>query len=397
MQHDSSKLTSGTFGGTEVTGTTSSYIGPNAGGKNLFRNLLCSLLGVALVIFFAGPMAQAHDNDTFLPLPNAMRSVSTMPSNGDVNPYGVAFVPGSFPQTGMLKQGDVLVSNFNNNQNLQGTGTTIIRIPVNGSPTLFFQEKAPLGLSTALNVLKGGYVVVGNFPTADGTCATAQPGSILVINSAGKPVSTLTNSLIDGPWDSTVYDQGNTAKLFVSNALNGTVVRLDLAVSQSGVSIVKATQVASGFMHRCDPAALVVAPTGLVYDAHKDVLYVASTEDNAVFSVPNAGTSSTDQGTGEEIYQDQVHLHGALAMTLAPNGDLLVTNSDVINSDPNQPSEIVEFTTTGAFVRELPVDPNQGGSFGLAVISTSASNNTAQLAAVDDNALTLTIWNIPLD
>lgn len=84
-------------------------------------------------------------------------------------------------------------------------------------------------------------------------------------------------------------------------------------------------------------------------------------------------------------------------MTLAPNGDLLVTNSDVINGDPNQPSEIVEFTTTGQFIRELPVDPNLGGSFGLAAISTSGSKSSAQLAAVDDNALTLTIWNIPLD
>jgi len=41
---------------------------------------------------------------------------------------------------------------------------------------------------------------------------------------------------------------------------------------------------------------------------------------------------------------------------------LLVTNNDVINSDPNQPSEIVEFTKHGEFVKEIPVDPNQGGS-----------------------------------
>jgi hypothetical protein len=43
-----------------------------------------------------------------------------------VNPYGVAFVPQIFLAGGLLKPGDLLVSNFNNKLNLQGTGTTII-------------------------------------------------------------------------------------------------------------------------------------------------------------------------------------------------------------------------------------------------------------------------------
>ena len=82
-------------------------------------------------------------------------------------------------------------------------------------------------------------------------------------------------------------------------------------------------------------------------------------------------------------------------MAEAPNGHLLVTNNDVINSDPNQPSEIVEFTKQGEFVKEIPVDPNQGGSFGLAV--NKVSNDTAILAAVDDNTASITIWTLPLD
>ncbi len=51
-----------------------------------------------------------------------------------------------------------------------------------------------------------------------------------------------------------------------------------------------------------------------------------------------------DGGIGKLIYTDATHLHGPLGMAMAPNGDLLVANNDVINSDPNQPSEIVEFT-----------------------------------------------------
>jgi hypothetical protein len=45
---------------------------------------------------------------------------STVPGNGDVNPYGVAVIPRS---TGDLFQGNVLVSNFNDKANVQGTGT----------------------------------------------------------------------------------------------------------------------------------------------------------------------------------------------------------------------------------------------------------------------------------
>ena len=133
------------------------------------------------------------------------------------------------------------------------------------------------------------------------------------------------------------------------------------------------------------------APTGLVYDSSSDTLFVASSDDNAVFAVPNASKVTTTQGTGTIIYQDPTHLHGALAMAMATNGHLLVTNNDVINGDPNQPGEIVEFTTGGQFVAEIPVDPNQGGSFGLAV---KANGQTAKLAAVDDNTATLLIWTV---
>src|SRR5215469_14596152 len=48
---------------------------------------------------------------------------STVPANGDVNPYGVAMVASS---TGKLVKGDILVSNFNDKANVQGTGKSIV-------------------------------------------------------------------------------------------------------------------------------------------------------------------------------------------------------------------------------------------------------------------------------
>lgn len=358
-------------------------------------NFMRMTLAAALMMAFATLTPAADDSNTTVNpfLPNPVVTVSTVPSNGDVNPYGVAFVPPNFPTGGMLEQGDVLVSNFNNSNNLQGTGTTIVRIR-NGQQTLFFQGTAPLGLSTALQVLKKGYVLVGNFPSSDGTCGTATDGSFLVINSNGQEVSSIINNqMIVGPWDSTLYDQGATAKLFVANGLNGTISRLDLNVSSTtGVTVQSTATIASGYMFQCDPAAFVDAPTGLVYEPATNTLYVASTLDNAVYAVPDAGTTNKDQGTGSIVYQDDKHLHGALAMTLAPNGDLLVSNNDVINSDPTQPSEIVEFTTSGQFVKELPVDPNQGGSFGLSV---QTGKTTSQFGAVDDNQSNISIWTLP--
>jgi len=338
--------------------------------------------------------AQDHDSDdAFLPSP--VRSASTVPPNGDLNPYGVAFVPRNFQTgSGPLKHGDILVSNFNNSANLQGTGTTIVRIPANGSPTVFFQGKAGLGLSTALGTLQYGFVVVGNSPSTDGTSATAGPGSLLVIDNHGKLIQTFTSAWIQGPWDMALVDRGDRAIAFVTNALTGTVSRLDFSVSSSGLKLLSATTIASGYVHRGDPATFFVAPTGLVFDARRNVLYVASTGDNAVFEVRNAAERKSDAGPGSIIYQDDTHLHGALGLAEAPNGHLLVTNNDGINPDPNQPSEIVEFTKWGNFVKEISVDPGQGGSFGLAVRTTE---DKAIFAAVDDVTNSLTIWTLNIE
>jgi len=348
------------------------------------------ILAVLLLVLPAAVSAQDEDHQPFLPSP--VQSVSTVPTNGDVNPYGVAFVPREFPQ-GTAKPGDILVSNFNAVSNLQGTGTTIVDISPTGVQTLFFQSPTPTGLSTALNISRKGFVLVGNFPSPDGTCGNATPGSILVINSSGKQVGSIADSSINGPWDSALFEEGDSAKFFVANGLSGTVVRLDLKISSSGVSVKNVTQIASGYLHQCDPVTFVDAPTGLVYDADRDVLYVASSDDNAVFAVSNAGATEKDHGTGRIIYQDNVHLHGPLGMIMAPNGHLVVANNDAINPDPNQPSEIVEFTIGGKFVKEISVDPNPGGSFGLAV---SSHDDVARFAAVDDNTSTLLIWTLPL-
>lgn len=360
--------------------------------KNVFTPNVV-LAGAAILLASAISQAQVSGTQSILANLGTPITISTVPPNGDVNPYGVAFVPLDFPQGGKLRAGDILVSNFNNSQNLQGTGTTIVRISA-GVSSVFFQGQAPLGLSTGLAVLKSGLVLVANFPTADGTSATAQPGSLIALDANGNVVWTYANqALINGPWDFTVNDRNNVVQVFVSNVLTGAISRLDLRIAGSNITVVNGLTISSGWGHRGDPAALEVGPTGLAYDANRDVLYVAASFENAVYAIANASGIVADGGTGYRIFQDNTHLHGALAMTLAPNGNLIVSNSDVINSDPAQPSELVEFTVNGTFVAQHSVDPAQGGAFGLA--AAIVRRGPIAFAAVDDNTASLYIWEVP--
>ena len=361
--------------------------------KGMASAALIAALCAAIVSAASRP---ALADDLQLLPPPAVTS-STVPPNGDVNPYGVAFVPQGFPSNGTISASDLLVANFNNAQNLQGTGRTIVKIVPNGNPMVFFQGPAGLGLTTALGVLRTGFVLVGNVPTTDGTFATIQPGSLLVLNRTGNVVAqwTMANAGLDGPWDLTIVDLGDRAKVFVSNVLNGTVTRLDLTIDDNGVHLQASTRIASGYPFRGDPAALVVGPTGLAYDPQRDVLYVASTVDNAIFAVFGAGNSRHDGGKGVLIYADNQHLHGPLALALGPNGHLFTANGDAINADPNQPSELVEFTPQGRFVAQLSVDAAVGGAFGLAF--SQVRNNVVRFAAVDDNVPNITVWTLPFD
>ena len=320
---------------------------------------------------------------------------STIPSNGDLNPYGIVFVPEGFP-AGTLTPGDVLVSNFNNNKNLQGLGTTIIKLTPNGAvaqpgkAATFFTSKLP-GLSTALGVLRAGFVVVGNVPTKNGKSNTVQQGALQIVDGSGNVVTTLTDrTFLDGPWDLTINDQGSIAQIFVSNVLNGTVSRLDVHIDASAIMIVQMVTVAKGYLTRTDPSALVVGPTGLAYDPETDVLYVASTGDNAIFAVAGAGNAMTPVDKGTVVFNDTRHLRGPLGLVFAPNGNLITSNGDAVNPDPNHPSEIVEFTKQGVFVREFSLDPASGSAFGLATVLTHPSN--FDFAAVNDDTNAVAVY-----
>jgi hypothetical protein len=368
------------------------------------RTRTFATIALSVTAAFAAAVPAAYAREAFIP---KLVNSSTIPSNGDLNPYGVAFVPEGFPSGGLIAAGDVLVANFNSNvinpntgNTNQGTGTTITQLTPTGAlappgaATTFFTSTLT-GLSTALGVLRGGFVLVGNVPTTDGTAATIGQGALQIIDRHGHVTQTLTDSvLLDGPWDLTVDDHGTSAHVFVSNVLNGTVTRLDLTVAASGVTVLKETQIAAGYKHVPNPAAVVLGPTGLAFDEETDTLYVASTADNAIYAVSHASHRSSAGGTGTIVFTDDAHLRGPLALRFAPNGHLLTANGDAVNGDPLHPSEIVEFTKSGHFVSEYNVDAGQGGAFGLDTVL--AHGRAFNYAAIDDNTNSISVYRLPV-
>ncbi|HEY3865706.1 MAG TPA: hypothetical protein VGL54_06435 [Solirubrobacteraceae bacterium] len=364
------------------------------------RTSILALVGVALALAGCGGSSSTSSSsgtsaaasaatttsssDPFLAnLRTVSKIASTIPANGDINPYGLVFVPTS---VGKLQAGQMLISNFNAKEGAkesgQGTGTTIVQVSTAGKVSPFATIDAKtlpgpcpggVGLTTALNVLPGGYVVVGSLPTTNGKTATAKYGCLIVLDSEGKAVETIASKDIQGPWDSTAKSEGSKTMLFVSNALNGgavlgkktvdnsTVLRIEL---ESGVGqmpkVLSETVIANGIPWIDSAEALVLGPTGLAL-ASNGTLYVASTEDSKILAISEATTRTAPAAKGGTVLTEGGHLKEPLGMVLAPNGNIITSNG----GDGN----MVETTPAGQQVAVQTADKKTGAGalFGLAI------------------------------
>jgi hypothetical protein len=317
---------------------------------------------------------------------------STVPENGDQNPYAIVVAPVS---AGKITKDDVLIDNFNNLSNLQGLGTTIVAYhPATRKTTLFAQVPRNLpqcpggvGLTTAMTMLKSGWVIVGSTPSNDGTTATKGDGCLLVFDADGKLALTWSGPDINDPWGNmAIVDNGTTAILFVSmsgfdvpnpkvldpatgftvTVPKATVLRLELSIPNGKPpTIVNRTVVASGFGQRAMRDVFLIGPTGLALGPD-NTLYISDAVKNRIVAVPEATTRTTSAGTGREITKGGL-LRRPLAMVMAPNGHLLVCNA--------QNGQVVEFDpATGKQLYSQWVDANQaqsppgnGDLFGIAL------------------------------
>lgn len=362
------------------------YITLKGYGGRLLKGLFCSLLISTAGTAIAEPqgMLETIKKHKFL--------TSTIPENGDVNPYAVIVAPVS---AGAIEKDDVLVDNFNDISNLQGTGTTIIRYRPSTKETKLFAQipktlkdcPGGVGLTTAMTMLQSGWVIVGSTPSKDGTTATKGDGCMLVLDSNGKHVATWAGPTINGPWGNmAVIDRGETATLFISMAgfglkgpqvidpatkypvleHNATVLRLDVKIPKDKPPVlISQTVVGNGFSHRADTANFLLGPTGLTLGPD-DTLYVTDGLDNEITAIDQASTRTTSAGKGRLVTKDGL-LSWPLAMLMTPQGHLIVANGkngQAVEIDPKTDRQIYAHWLNA---NQAQSPPGNGNLFGIAL------------------------------
>jgi hypothetical protein len=339
------------------------------------------IVGAVAVTGLLATSASAGATGSFLGQFHHISEVaSTVPHNGDVNPYGVAVVPTSL---GKLYKGDVLVSNFNDKTNAQGTGRTIVEInPWTHQSYLFAKVYlpygAPVGLTTALEILPNGFVLVGNLPTDGGNLNSASAGSLIILDRWGHVVENLANAYINGPWDSYAQnygDHGDNTSVYFTNVLIGTlaaspntvyggeVVRLDLDTDYAAPKVLSYTILASGFAERTDPDALVVGPTGVAL-SDTGTLFVADAVNSLIWGIPNANLRTTIT-TAYRVTPDSDALNAPLGMLIAPNNNIVTVNGNdgkAVETAPDGHQVTWKFLDTSG-----GPPPGVGALFGIAL------------------------------
>ena len=356
---------------------------------------LASLLGFAVLIASAGAPnpARADSQGLLETIHKHITRTSTVTDNGDLNPYAVVVAPVA---SGKIQQGDVLVDNFNNLSNLQGTGTTIVDYSPSTHKTFTFaklpqnlaQCPGGVGMTTAMTMLKSGWIIVGSTPSKDGTTGTKGPGCLLVFDSNGNLATAWTGPNINDPWGNmAVIDRGSTATLFVSMSgfdipawqvrdpntgypvvINKqTVLRIDLSIPAGGQpTITGQTVIANGLSARADRDVFLIGPTGLALAADGTTLYVSDAVNNQIIAIPDATTRRDSAGTGRTVTKDGL-LQRPLALAMTSEGHLLACNAkngQLVEIDPATGKQLY-----AQWIDTNPAQspPGNGDLFGIAM------------------------------
>jgi hypothetical protein len=360
------------------------------------RSLRCLPAALAVAVLPTAPAVAAPQQGFLETIHRHVTLASTVTDNGDLNPYAVVIAPVS---AGKVAKDDVLVDNFNNISNLQGTGTTIVGFRPQTRQTYLF-AKLPqtlagcpggVGLTTAMTMLQSGWVIVGSTPSRDGTTATKGEGCLIVLDPQGRVAAVLSGPDIDDPWgDMAVVDRGSSATLFVSMAGFGipspnvidpatglpvvvrkaTVLRLNLTIAPGQPpAIASQTVVGNGFAQRADRDNFLLGPTGLAL-APDGTLYVTDGLDNVITALADAPTRTTSAGTGKLVTQGGL-LAWPLAMVLSPEGHLLVCNGKdgrLVEVDPVAGRQIYAQWINND---QAQSPPGNGDLFGIALTPDS--------------------------
>jgi len=309
------------------------------------------------------------------------------PTNGDQGPHSLSIAKKSYG----LKKGQLIVCNFADSSGTPGNGTTIeVLNPQSGSaPTRFTQSNDIKGCA-------GTASSYGNQVYATGLTS----GLVAWFDQKGNEQATYKTDF-KAPFS--VADVGGGGQysseyMFVSDVQTGSIVSIGTAGYGSGFY----QQVATGFAvgGASQTGWNTVGPSGLAYNHKKDLLYIADGENNTIVKFTHATALLTKNEIivlpggkkfkcahkkttcGKLVYSGSP-LNVPVAMTLLPNGNLIVANTQPPSSGGN---ELVELTPSGIILDTKVVDPGATPAiFGLASSGTNDSNTVLFYTDTNDN------------
>lgn len=306
------------------------------------------------------------------------------PVTGDVNPYGLDIAKVT---SGKIEAGDLVVCDFNDSSNVQGTGNAILTLdPIVGSVPRSLVHSTELLGCNALATAPTGPIWAASF--ADDNPIFSASGALL-------------NTLEGGPWRHPFGEtfappfHGMSAPAFyVSNAGDGSLVRVTVLPGPA----FRFTIIARGFPINGGAPGSILAPSGLNYESSDDRLYVVDGQNNALYAIDNV--SQVDANgimvhdlafTGKDANRAHVIFHGAplngpISSALLPGGNVAIGNT----LDPNGFNLMVEVSRTGALLDVKNVDTGASGAiFGM--VASGATAGTVKLYFNDDNDNTVKV------
>jgi hypothetical protein len=307
-------------------------------------------------------------------------------SNGDQGPRAISVATSS---KGVIKAGQVLVCNFDDKSGTAGEGTTIELLdPKPGSKATTFTQSSELAGCDGDAFTHAGDVYGAAFTAAD----------LVEIDSSGKITKTYKGALFKEPFDDTFATAAASlapAYVYSTDAELGTIVSTQTGFYGDGL----ATQVINGFAVNKGSAGTALGPSGPQYNKKVDTLYAVDGVTNTLVEFDHASNLlETDEITVEsggtkfkckhadvtcgKLIKSGSPLDKPMAMTLLPNGNLIIANTG------GTANTLVEITTTGQVLDTKVIDKSSTqGVFGLYAIGTTDANTALYYTDTNDNNL----------
>jgi len=327
----------------------------------------------------SNPLAPSILNPDIFPFKTVSNIGSIIdPTNGDRNPYGLAI---ALSDTGLFTSGDLVVCNFNNSSNVQGTGTTVEYIhPASGSTVHRFAQDATLLGCGSVSVLPDDHVAV--------TAKLAN--DVVIYDPSASTKVTLSGSPFNGPWGSTYANSLTKPAIYVSNANDGSLVRINVL----GPTSYSTETIATGFSVNGGAPGNIFAPYGMAYNPANDTLYIAESNSNKLIAIANvssvgaggitvSGSDSTFGGTsGSSAHAvlSGAPLNNPLGASLLVNGNIVVANSG--------DNLMIDVTPGGKVVGTMSLDAGAAGAlFSLAAVPGTFQQQIVYFNDSNDNTV----------